>query len=289
MRTPFAESVIEELLNDGAITRTDSVITVCAGEREREIFSRYAFQNIMITGIDSGTENRFQPFDWSHQDAHDLEFDDGSFDFAFVADGLHHCSSPHQALLEMYRVSRKGIIVIESRDSALMRVANRLGLSPEYELEAVIGCDFEAGGVNDTAIPNFIYRWTESDFKKAIKSFDPRGDQTFRFFYGLNLPYELAGWKKSSLKSNVIAAADPVLRVFTRVFKKQCNTLGMVALKPRSLWPWLTAENGRTVFNREYAVREFKDIEGSGLAARPRESTPVDPSDDLSTAKPRRD
>jgi SAM-dependent methyltransferase len=275
MRTPFAESVLGELLADGTIARSDSVIGVCSSERERDVFSHFAFQNVMMTNIDSRNGARFHPFEWSYQDAQDLQFEDNSFDFAFVADGLHHCSCPHRALLEMYRVSRKGIVVIESRDSLLMRTANRLGLSPEYELEAVVGCEFKAGGVNDTAIPNYIYRWTESDFKKALKSFDPRGEHTFRFFYGLNLPYELAGWKKSNLKSYVITAADPLLRVLTRVFKRQCNTLGMVALKPdipEKLWPWLTVEDEDIVFNREYARRHFKDIEGSGLAARPRDA-----------------
>jgi SAM-dependent methyltransferase len=274
MRAPFTESVLEELLADGTIARSDAVIAVCAGEREREIFSHLGFLNVTITNIDEGgTGDRFPPFEWSYQDAQDLEFEGDSFDFAFVADGLHHCSSPHRAMLEMYRVARKGIIVIESRNSLLMRTANRLDLSPEYELEAVVGNDYKGGGVDNTEIPNYIYRWTEHDFTKAIKSYNPRGKHTFRFFYGLNLPYELAGWRKSGLKLNVIRLADPLLRGFTRIFKKQCNTLAMIALKPRlpeDLWPWLELHNGKVVFNPEYADRHFKDIEGSGLSARPR-------------------
>jgi SAM-dependent methyltransferase len=262
MRMPFVESVLKELLADGTLARFDSVIAVCAGPPERDVFSQLGFTNVVITNIDKRmTGNEFAPFEWSYQDAHDLKFGDGSFAFAFVADGLHHCSSPHRAVLEMYRVSRKGIIVIESRDSLLMHAANRLGLSPEYELEAVIGNQFRSGGVNNTEIPNYIYRWTESDFKKLIRSFNPLGKHAFRFFYGLNLPYRQAEMKKSSTKLNIVRMADPILRGLTRVFKKQCNTLAMIAVKPRipdNLWPWLKAEKGRIVFDREYAGRHFK-------------------------------
>ena len=276
MRTSFVESVLESLLADGTIAASDSVVAVCAGVRERDVFSRARLENATITNIDERDPgDRFAPFEWSYQDAHNLTFEDGSFDFAFVTDGLHHCSSPHRALLEMYRVARKGVIVVESRDSLLMRVANRLGLSPEYELEAVVGSEFTSGGVDNTAIPNYIYRWTESDFEKAISSFNPLGKHAFRFFYELNLPYELAEWKKSSFKLRVIRVVDPVLRGFTRVFKKQCNTLAMIALKPTvpdDLWPWLKLEDGTVVFDRRYADRHFRDIEGSGLSARPRDA-----------------
>jgi hypothetical protein len=72
----------------------------------------------------------------------------------------------------------------------------------------------------------------------------------------------------------VVKVADPLLRGFTRVFKRQCNTLAMIALKPRipdDLWPWLKLQNGNVVFNADYAGQHFKEIEGSGLTARPKE------------------
>src|SRR5215211_480663 len=277
MRMEFTDTVLRKLLQEGTVTPPDSFVAVCAGVRDRDLFVRCGFHDVLITNInENDASDESAPFEWSRQDAQQLDLDDGSFEFAFVADGLHHCSSPHRALLEMYRVARKGIIVIESRDSMLMRAANRLGLSPMYEVEAVVGSDFSRGGVNNSDVPNYIYRWTEADFTKALRAFDPRGRHTFRFFYGLNLPYELAGWKKSNVKLKVIKTADPVLRGVTRVFKKQCNTMAMVALKPRipeDLWPWLKVDNSGIAFAREYAGQHFKEIEGSGLAARPREET----------------
>jgi hypothetical protein len=80
--------------------------------------------------------------------------------------------------------------------------------------------------------------------------------------------------EEGSVKLKVIKATDPLLRGLTRVFKKQCNTMAMVALKPRiphDLWSWLKVDDGGIAFAREYAGQHFKEIEGSRLSARPRE------------------
>jgi SAM-dependent methyltransferase len=265
MRISLAHTVLSELLGDGTISRSDTVIAVCAGEREHELFSTHNFEDVVISNIYEQEHIDWSPsYKWSYQDAQSLSYEDGSFDFAFVADGLHHCSSPHRAMLEMYRVARKGIIVIESRRSLLMQVANRLGLSPEYEVEAVVGSELERGGVDNSAIPNYIYRWTEDELMRAIKSYDPRGRHRVRFFYELNLPYELADWKKSKFKLKLVRVADPVIRGLTRVFQKQCNTLAMVVLKPaipKDLWPWLRLEGDEVVFNPAYADRHYEPVE----------------------------
>jgi SAM-dependent methyltransferase len=262
MRTPFVQSVLEALVVDGVLHTSDSVLAVCAGPAEHDVFVRLGFINAVISNLDERmSDDDFLPLGWSYQDATEMTLEDDSFDFAFVADGLHHTPAPHRAVLEMYRVARSGIIVIESRHSILMRLANRLGLSPEYELEAVVENDFRYGGLNNTDIPNYIYRWTEEEFTKTIRSFDPLGKHTFRFFYGLNLPYAQAEMTRSSLKLRIVQLADPALYRLTRIFKKQCNSLAMVALKPRipeDLWPWLSVEQGEIHFNRTYAAKRFK-------------------------------
>jgi SAM-dependent methyltransferase len=260
MRQPFVESVLKTLIADGVLSRSDSLLAICAGPAERDVFVRLGLTNAVISNVDERmSEDQFAPIRWSHQDATNLSFDDDSFDFALVADGLHHTSAPHRGVLEMYRVARRGIIVIESRHNLFVQLAKRLGLSAEYEVAAVIGNDFRNGGLNNTEIPNYVYRWTETEFAKTIRSFNPVGDHTFRFFYALNLPY--GGAETSNLKLRVLRLTEPVLNALTRIFKKQSNSFAMVALKPRipeDLWPWLTLENGRVRFNRTYAERRFK-------------------------------
>ena len=229
---------------------------------ERELFARLGFKNVLISNVDERMHaKQFAPFHWSREDAQRLSFADASFDIVFVADGLHHCRAPHRALLEMYRVARRIVIVVESRDSFTMQLANRLGLSPKYELESVIDHDFSYEGVDNTPIPNFIYRWTEAEFKKTIQSYNPTGRHRFRFFYGLNLPYEMAELKKHRIKLWAIYLAAPFAKVFTLLFKRQCNSFAMVVAKPElpaDLWPWLTEEDGQIVFNRAYAEKRFR-------------------------------
>ena len=262
MRKVFVESTLSKLLKDGILSRDDSVLAVCAGTSERDLFYEMNFPNVLLTNIDERMhQDQFKPFSWQLEDAQHLSFSDASFDVAFVADGLHHCRSPHRALLEMYRVARKAVIVVESRDSIAMRLANRMGLTPEYELESVIDHGFAYEGVDNTPIPNFIYRWTESDFRKTLKSFDPTGKHTFRFFYALNLPYQMAALKKSRWKLWALYILTPLAKLIGLLFKHQCNSFAMVALKPlipRDLWPWLKHENGAVSFDKEYARQHYK-------------------------------
>ena len=46
-------------------------------------------------------------------DAEDVPLSDGSFDVCEVHDGLHHLPRPFEAIAEMARVAREGLIIIE--------------------------------------------------------------------------------------------------------------------------------------------------------------------------------
>ena len=261
MRTIFVESVLGSLLDAWVLDENNSVLAVCAGMAERDLFARMGFTTVEISNLDERLDQwPLAPFTSSTQDAQNLSYADDAFDFVFVSDGLHHCGSPHRAMLEMYRVARIGVIVVESRDSFTMRLANKLGLSPEFELEAVIDNNLKSGGLNNTQIPNFNYRWTEKEFRKVITAFNPRGKHVFKFFYGLNLPYETAAFKRTRAKYFIIKAAHPFLKLFTLLFRRQRNSFAMVALKPDSVWPWLTENDGDVAFNADYARKRFRGL-----------------------------
>ena len=58
------------------------------------------FKAVTISNIDERmTDKDFAPFNWKFENVQSLSFDEASFDFVFVSDGLHHCYSPHAALL----------------------------------------------------------------------------------------------------------------------------------------------------------------------------------------------
>ena len=241
MRAGFVESVTDALLADGLLARSDHVLAVCAGRRERDLLADRGFPLVTITNLEA--EGDMAPFAWSRQDAQHLRFPDESFDFALVVAGLHHCASPHAALAEMYRVARKGVLAVEARDSVLTKTAVRFGLASDYELSAVAAHEYRAGGVNDTSVPNHVYRWTEAEFRKTIRSADPTGEPSFRFFYALDVPE----------RNPISSVAGPALTALARVFPRLSNTIAMVALHPVRLWPWLTRKGAQVAFDRGYA------------------------------------
>lgn len=205
-----------------------------------------------ISNLDDRIQgNEFAPFSWSFQDAEQLSFEDEAFDYVVVHAGLHHCASPHRALLEMYRVARRGVIVFEARDSLLMKFAKMVNAVPSYELDAVQAHDYRWGGVSNSCIPNYVYRWTENEVEKTIASFAPYAPHRIRFFYGLRLPTNrlpfesnrFLGWIPAMIKAGAVMT--------TKVFKTQGNQFAFYVEKPAesTLFPWL---NSRTEFNRKY-------------------------------------
>ena len=75
-------------------------------------------------------------------DAEAIGLADNSYDLVLAHEVLHHCRSPHKALLEMLRVSRRDVILLEPNNSLAMRLLLRLRFSFPYELPAVIASGF---------------------------------------------------------------------------------------------------------------------------------------------------
>jgi SAM-dependent methyltransferase len=249
MRLDFVHATLKYLELPGQLTPRHRVLAVCAGSAENVLFKNLGFQQVTLSGLDPSLTNEgAAPFSVARADAMSLPFPNNSFDWVFVSDGLHHCDSPHRALLEMYRVARVGVIVFESRDSVLMRLGVRLGWVEEYELSAVIGNGGVCAGVNYTCVPNYVYRWTERDFEKTICCADPTGRPAFRYFYGFNAPQrDYTGLKKLVYKGAVLGG-----RLFSSVFKKQSNSFCLVAFKPSTLFPWLQREGDTIKFKTDF-------------------------------------
>ncbi|MBW8864350.1 MAG: methyltransferase domain-containing protein [Verrucomicrobia bacterium] len=236
MRIEFATRVLKLLQANRNIALNTSILAVCAGEAERDLFVSLGLTNVTITSLDPVvTSGVMAPFTGSLADVRKLPFDAEAFDWVFVSDGLHHCDSPHAALVEMYRVARTGVIVFESRDNLLIRLAVARGLTEQYEISAVADNRGECAGVNYTSVPNYVYRWTERDFEKTIACADPTGKPSFQYFYGFNAPVRAYSGIKSVIYKTAVLAG----KVFACLFKKQSNSFCMVAFKPTELFPWL--------------------------------------------------
>jgi SAM-dependent methyltransferase len=225
-RIGFYERVLRELVDAGHVRRDFRVLVVAGGPVDREAFAACGFTSVTFTNLAGDGDER--------QDAEALTYGDDTFDFAVISAGLHHCASPHRALLELYRVARRGVLALEARDSTLMRVAQRLGVVDEYELTAVADNAFSAGGVRNSPVPNYVYRWTEREVEKTIASAHPQRQHRFVWFRELELPVsvlELGG------KAKWRFAAAP-LQLVTKVFPRQANLFGFAVFRAE-LQPWM--------------------------------------------------
>ena len=250
---------LRSALDDGTVKAEDSILVVCGGSYDKEVLHRLGFKNVTISNLDSRmTGNEFDPYLWSYQDAETITEKTDSYDWVLVHAGLHHCYAPHKALLEMIRVGRKGAIVFEGRESWIMNVANKLGLAPVYEIEAVIGNDLKYGGVSNSHIPNFIYRWEEREVIKIVSSYYPQfKDNAVKFYYNLRLPDERVEFIKSPLKRFIMNLSFLPLRFLIFLFPKQSNEFGFIIKKGKVLQDWLVHKGDDLALNMPFLEENF--------------------------------
>ncbi len=243
-RRGFYSSVLARLLEEGLLDRGMSVLVSCGGAADRDALAGAGFTDVTITNVDAaGDDGALAPFRWERQDAEQLTYADGSFDLTLVSAGLHHCRSPHRALLELYRVARVAVLALESRDSALMRLGVRLGAVDDYELGAVAAHGLRSGGVANTSTPNFVYRWTEREVEKTVASFAPHARHRIRFFREFELPDVLVSSARGP-RAAVLRLARPLVGGITRVLPSQANLFAFAIEKPdpaRDLQPWMAS------------------------------------------------
>lgn len=232
------ERVLRGLLQSGDLSATDKIIVLCGGSHDARVLEALGFSDVVITNLDERYDGYCEPFAWRRLDAEETGLEPDSFDWAFVHAGLHHCASPHRAFLEMIRIARKGALVVEARDSLLMRIAVRAGMAPEYELEAVVLEGGETGGLRNGPVPNYIYRWTEREVRKAVEAAYPGLANDVRFFYGLRLP-DLRMAMAGGVKHMAYRAASLGVRLFHRLFPSQGNEFAFALVKSRAEKPWM--------------------------------------------------
>lgn len=228
----------------------DARILVCgAGPCDLGVFKAAGYQNVVMSNLDvRQTPEDFLPYLYCRLDLNGLAISEQSFDYVVTNACLHHCPSPHAALLEMYRVASKGVLVIESRDSFLMRLLEKIGITEQYEVSAVYYSDKKFGGVNNTNIPNFIYRWTEREVKKTISTYDPTHPHKISFFYGSSIP-AYCYFEKRDLKNYMIVLLKPFYLIFAKLFKRQQNQFAFFIDKTHAPhFPWLKKTNGTYEF-----------------------------------------
>jgi SAM-dependent methyltransferase len=232
----FYASVLESL----NIENTESITVLCGGPYDAKTLSAVGFKNAIITNVDhhDGVTD-LAPYSWAYQDAENVTMADDSTDWAIVHAGLHHCASPHRGLCEMLRIARKGVVVIEARDSLLMRFAHKLELGQEFETAPALISGGKFGGFRNTKIPNYVYRWTEREFEKTVHSYFPQYEFAFSHRYGYLIPTQGMAMSRSMVKRAIVRLVDILTPFFEVLLPKQGNRFAMIAQKTDKLKPWL--------------------------------------------------
>jgi len=133
-------------------------------------FKRVTLSNIDLAQLKEAEKYKFKKIKIDFRNLFKIK--KNSYDYVVVHASIHHTSRPHNILLEMYRIAKYGILVIESNDSFVMRLSVRLNFSEDFE-ESALNKNIYVGGVDGSNIPNYVYRWTEREVKKLFYSYQP--------------------------------------------------------------------------------------------------------------------
>ncbi|MBD1152138.1 methyltransferase domain-containing protein [Pelagibacterales bacterium SAG-MED22] len=214
------------------ISKNSNILLISGSEKEIKILRKLGYTNFKITyhkEFNKNIENNYDLLVGKNlfdSDVRNLKFNDSEYDYVITNATLHHIDVPHIGISEMYRVAKKGVLVIEGNDSLIMRLACKIKFSEEFEVSSVKK-DKEKGGLLDTGIPNYVYRWTEREVNKLVKSIDPTNKNTIIFDYENDLNNIKS---RNRLTKTIIFFA----KIFFVFFKKQQNCLSIFIDKTKS-------------------------------------------------------
>ncbi|MFY9587409.1 MAG: methyltransferase domain-containing protein [Actinomycetota bacterium] len=224
--------------------------------------------DITLSNIEGGIEDEDRELGVKvvAADAEDLDLPDDSYDVVFVHAVLHHCRSPHKALCEMMRVAKQHVVFLEPNDSAGTRTLTRLKLSYPYEITAVVANDYQLGGVRNTVVPNFIYRWNKNEVAKTAATFLAEYEIAIEAhpYWDFEVDEEELMRRTKTRIPALVGRLGPrrMLRILAgiqaflnriRPLRVQGNKFFCWIEKTPRLKPWLTrSADGSIEFNREY-------------------------------------
>ena len=266
------DRVLRKCVEKGGIDINDTVLVVGGRQEDAECLLRCGFHRITLSTIDGVPDEPEAPGDLPviAVDAEDIRLPDQSYDIVFVHEVIHHCRSPHRAMCEMLRVARHQVLMMEPNESAFMRLLVRMQLSFPFELMAVIDHNYLSGGVRDSQIPNFIFRWNRHDVDKLVSSFLP--EYSLRVYadpyWDFNLDEAGLAVRKQTrigMITGVIGAKN-FLRILhaaqsvlnrVPILRRQGNKFFCCVHRTSQLRPWLALESdGRIIFNPSYQSKK---------------------------------
>lgn len=222
IRFEFYQNQILKFLN-----KNKSILVLGASSDEANLFHKLHFKKITLSNIDlaqlKGAEKyNFRKIKIDFRNLYRIK--NSFYDFVVVHASIHHASKPHNILLEMYRIAKLGILIVESNDSFIMRLAVKLKFSEDFEKSA-LNYKTYVGGVDGSHIPNYVYRWTEREIKKLFYSYQPDKKINIIFNYQNNIYNE--NLSDNFLKKIIIVISYVFLKTIFILFPKQQNLMSI--------------------------------------------------------------
>lgn len=214
------------------IDKNENFLLISGSINEIQILRNLGYTNFTVTYHDEKEEKKLQNYGFEtnknlfRADVRNLEFANQFFGYVITNATLHHVDQPHKAITEMYRIAKNGVLIIESNDSLIMQVACKFKFAEEFEISSIDSKN-NSGGLLDTGVPNYVYRWNEREIIKTIKSYDPSNITHINFNYANDL---------TNIKSNkpYIKILIIFAKIFFFVFKKQQNCLSIFIDKTKN-------------------------------------------------------
>ena len=224
-RSEFYKYLIAKYLK-----KNSSILILGGTMNEYNIFKDLGFKNITLSNIADIKKTLSSNVKFRIEDMTNLSLNQNTFDYAVTFASIHHTDKPHNSILEMLRISNKGILALESNDSLIMRIATKFNYTEEFELSSVGGRqhsnDGFYGGMNDTGIPNYIYRWNEREIYKLINSYSPSINHKIYFEYNYCFDNNSLSIKRKLIKKLIYNLCKLILLIFFKIFPKQQNLFG---------------------------------------------------------------
>jgi SAM-dependent methyltransferase len=247
-----------------------SVLTVGGSFRDAHSLYRVGFRRMTLSNVESlvDVDANTEPMPDAdimllYADLEKLPIADASYDLVLAHEVLHHCRSPYAALVEMLRVSRGDIVSMDPNDSLSMRCLICLRLSASYELPAVIYNDYKKGGVNNSDIPNFIYRWDPRTIFQTMAACLPEREfgLYMRRYWDFNITAEELERRRETRIGMITRIAGPrhfiaLLHGFQAVANSfpwlaaQGNKFFACITKQQAPSPWIVERDGAFGFTR---------------------------------------